>query len=162
MKSKVRSISSLKKILRSFQNKGGKVVFTNGCFDLIHYGHVNYLARARRSGDCLVVGLNTDRSVRKLKGDGRPLVSEKDRAGVLSALEPVDFVVLFDEDTPYRLIEALKPDILVKGADYKINDIVGNDIVRQAGGKVVRVPLVDGRSSTGLIEKILKVYGKKK
>lgn len=161
MKSKVISLAALKKILHSLKKQGKKIVFTNGCFDLVHYGHVSYLEKAKSLGDCLVIGLNTDASVRKLKGPGRPLVHEHDRARVLSALEAVDFIVLFGDETPYRLIAEVQPHILVKGADYKVKDIVGSDIVTSAGGSVVRIPLEKGRSTTSLINKIIRTYGKK-
>jgi len=156
---KIKSISQMKKILPSLKKQGKKIVFTNGCFDILHVGHVRYLTQARKLGDILLVGLNTDRSVRTIKGEKRPIVSENERAEVLSALEVVDYVVLFDEPDPLRLITALKPTILVKGADWSKDKIIGRNVVEQSGGKVVRVPLVPGSSSTGVIEKIIKVYG---
>lgn len=132
----------------------GKVVFTNGVFDILHRGHVAYLAAARAEGAALLVGLNTDASVRRLgKGEGRPLNPEADRAYVLAGLESVDAVVLFDEDTPLALIAALEPDVLAKGADYALHEIVGADVVTARGGRVVRVPLVEGVSTTDLIAK---------
>ena len=132
----------------------GSVVFTNGVFDILHRGHVAYLAAARAEGAALIVGLNTDASVRRLgKGEGRPLNPERDRAYVLAGLESVDAVVLFDEDTPLALITALEPDVLAKGADYQLHDIVGADVVTARGGRVVRVPLVEGVSTTDLIAK---------
>ncbi len=129
----------------------GPVVFTNGVFDLLHRGHVAYLAAARAEGAALVVGVNTDASVRRLKGAGRPLVAERDRAYVLAGLAAVDAVVLFDEDTPRELIAALEPDVLAKGADYALDAIVGADLVTARGGRVVRVPLEEGVSTTDLI-----------
>ncbi len=129
----------------------GPVVFTNGVFDLLHRGHVAYLAAARAEGAALVVGVNTDASVRRLKGPDRPLVPEGDRAFVLAGLASVDAVVLFDEDTPRELIAALEPDVLAKGADYALADIVGADLVAARGGRVVRVPLQPGTSTTDLI-----------
>jgi D-beta-D-heptose 7-phosphate kinase/D-beta-D-heptose 1-phosphate adenosyltransferase len=146
-------------IRQQARREGRRVVFTNGCFDLIHRGHVEYLRQARGMGDLLVVGLNTDRSVRELKGPQRPLNSQDDRARVLAALEMVDYICLFDEDTPARLIQAVVPDVLVKGGDYGPDEIVGRDTVEAAGGKVVTVPLTNGYSTQGLIEKILKRYG---
>ena len=135
----------------------GTLVFTNGVFDVLHKGHVAYLAKAAALGDTLIVGLNTDASVRRLgKGDGRPLNREQDRAFVLAGLESVDAVVLFDDDTPLALIAALQPDVLAKGADYALDQIVGADIVTARGGRVERVPLVEGYSTTGLIEKVTK------
>ncbi len=132
----------------------GPVVFTNGVFDILHRGHVAYLAAARAEGAALVVGVNTDASVRRLgKGEGRPLNPERDRAYVLAGLESVDAVVLFDEDTPLALVTALQPDVLAKGADYALHEIVGADVVTARGGRVVRVPLVDGVSTTDLIAK---------
>ncbi len=157
--SKLKTISQMKAILRRLRGREKRVVFTNGCFDILHVGHIRYLRKARKLGDVLVIGLNTDRSVREIKGERRPVVSEKERAEVLSALEFVDYVVLFDEPHPLHLIAALKPHILVKGADWPKNKIIGRDVVEKVGGRVVRIPLVPGASSTGVIEKILKVYG---
>ena len=132
----------------------GPVVFTNGVFDVLHRGHVALLVAARAEGDALVVGLNSDASVHRIKGPERPLNRERDRAYVLGALSCVDAVVLFDEDTPARLIAALQPDVLVKGADYAPGEIVGADVVTARGGRVVRVPLEPGFSTTGLIAKV--------
>ncbi|HKK21794.1 MAG TPA: D-glycero-beta-D-manno-heptose 1-phosphate adenylyltransferase [candidate division Zixibacteria bacterium] len=140
--------------VRRLQRKGKKVVFTNGVFDILHRGHVEYLARAKREGDVLVVGLNSDASVRRIKGKSRPLQSEQDRAIILLALESVDYVVLFGEDRPDKLIEAVRPDVLVKGADYKLNEIAGAEFVRSYGGRVKRISLTKGRSSTQLIKKL--------
>ena len=130
------------------------VVFTNGCFDLLHRGHTEYLSAARALGDLLVVGLNTDASVGRLKGRGRPVTTEQDRALVLASLECVDAVTLFTEDTPLELVRALVPDVLVKGGDYAADDIVGADVVRAAGGRVVVLPFVGGRSTSDLIRRI--------
>lgn len=130
-----------------------RVVFTNGCFDILHRGHVEYLLAARRLGDRLVVGLNGDDSVRRLKGEGRPVNRFEDRAVVLAALESVDAVVRFDEDTPLRLIEAILPDVLVKGGDYRAEEIVGAKEVIEAGGEVLVAPLVPGQSTSGIIER---------
>jgi rfaE bifunctional protein nucleotidyltransferase chain/domain len=134
--------------------KGYKVVFTNGCFDILHRGHIEYLAQAAEFGDILVVGMNTDESVRRLKGEGRPLQDQVSRSTVLSAIEFVSNVVLFDEDTPYELIKLIQPDVLVKGADYKAEDIVGYDIVKAKGGEVVTVPIVEGHSTSNVIAKM--------
>jgi D-glycero-beta-D-manno-heptose 1-phosphate adenylyltransferase len=132
-----------------------RVVFTNGVFDLLHPGHLHYLQEARKLGDALVVGVNSDRSVRALaKGGDRPINSEADRAEVLAALACVDLVVIFDEDTPHAIVSALRPDILVKGADWGADEIVGRDIVEARGGRVVRIPVVEGYSTTKLIERI--------
>lgn len=133
---------------------GRQFVFTNGCFDVIHPGHVALLQAARRRGDYLLVGLNSDESVRRLKGGGRPLQDQQSRATVLAALEPVDGVVVFEEDTPLELIRALVPDVLVKGGDYAKDQVVGRDVVEAAGGEVVIVPLLPGHSSSNLVEKL--------
>lgn len=138
------------------KSQGKTVVFTNGCFDIIHAGHVEYLARAKSLGDALIVGLNTDSSVRKLKGAGRPVTGQADRARVLSALTCVDAVVLFNEETPLNLIKEVKPDILVKGGDYTRDTVVGADVVESNGGRVQIIPLVEGKSTTGIISEIKK------
>ncbi len=135
------------------------MVFTNGCFDLLHRGHVSLLERARALGDLLVVGLNSDASVRRLKGRGRPLVPEEDRAYVLASLRAVDAVTIFDEDTPLALIRALLPDVLVKGADYRPEEVVGAEVVRDAGGIVHLLSLEEGRSTSGLLERIRQKDG---
>ena len=129
-----------------------KIVFTNGCFDIIHLGHIQYLAQARELGDLLVVGLNTDLSVKRLKGESRPVNPEFARAMVLAALQFVDFVILFDEDTPLNLIHTILPDFLVKGGDYSIDQIVGADFVIEKGGKVITLPFVEGFSSSNIIQ----------
>ncbi|QHT68154.1 D-glycero-beta-D-manno-heptose 1-phosphate adenylyltransferase [Rhodocytophaga rosea] len=134
------------------------IVFTNGCFDIIHIGHVDYLEKARALGDKLILGLNSDSSVRNIKGEKRPVVSEYARARVMAALSFVDAVVLFDEDTPLRLIQTIKPDILVKGDDYMLENIVGADFVIENGGSVKTVPLVKGFSTSAIIQKIKNVY----
>lgn len=137
-----------------------RVVFTNGCFDLLHPGHVRYLAEARALGDALVVGVNTDASVRRLaKGADRPLVPQADRALVLAALESVDAVCLFDEDTPAELVRLLEPDVLVKGGDYRLEEVAGRDTVEAGGGRVVLIPFVDGYSTTALVGRIRALAG---
>lgn len=151
---KIVSREYLSKLVRELKQNGKKVVFTNGCFDILHSGHVKYLSEARKLGDALVLGLNTDASVRALKGEGRPINNETDRASVLAALGFVDFITLFGEETPKELIDELIPDILVKGADYKPKEIVGYDTVTSNGGKVITIELVEGRSTTKTIEKI--------
>jgi rfaE bifunctional protein nucleotidyltransferase chain/domain len=133
---------------------GRRIVFTNGVFDLLHAGHVRYLQQARSLGDVLIVGLNSDRSVRVNKGPGRPITPENERAEILEALAPVDAVVVFDEETPYDLIKAVQPDVLVKGADWAEDAVIGRDIVEHRGGRVVRVPLEPGRSTSAIIQKI--------
>jgi D-beta-D-heptose 7-phosphate kinase/D-beta-D-heptose 1-phosphate adenosyltransferase len=135
-----------------------KIVFTNGCFDIIHAGHVRYLKKAKTLGDILIVGLNSDSSVRSIKGPKRPLVPQKERAEVLGALEAVDYVVIFKEPTPIRLIEAIKPDILVKGADWTEKEIVGAAVVKGYGGRLARIRLVPGRSTTNIIKRILALH----
>ncbi|MDH4267457.1 MAG: D-glycero-beta-D-manno-heptose 1-phosphate adenylyltransferase [Deltaproteobacteria bacterium] len=157
---KTKTITQMRKFLPGLKAQGKKVVFTNGCFDILHVGHVRYLKKAKSLGDILIIGLNTDRSVRIIKGENRPIVPEKERAEVLSALEFVDYIVFFNEPDPLHLIEALKPDILAKGADWSKDRIIGREIVENLGGRVVLVPMVAGASSTGLIEKIKKVYGR--
>jgi rfaE bifunctional protein nucleotidyltransferase chain/domain len=136
---------------------GGRVVFTNGVFDLLHPGHVRYLRRARALGDALVVGINTDRSVRAIKGETRPVTPEGERAEILAALVCVDVVVLFDEETPYELIRRIQPDLLVKGADWSEASMIGRDIVEARGGRVIRIPFETGYSTTSIIEKIDKI-----
>jgi len=148
------SVSEAVALARSIQAKGGKVVFTNGVFDLLHPGHVRYLYEARRLGDVLIVGLNSDRSVRAIKAPGRPLNAEDERAEVLLGLTSVDAVVIFDEDTPYQLIDVIQPDVLVKGSDWGPAEIVGRDVVEARGGRVVRVDLAPGFSTTDLIHRV--------
>jgi rfaE bifunctional protein nucleotidyltransferase chain/domain len=146
----------LKNKLESIR-QGKKVVFTNGCFDILHVGHVKYLQEARSQGDILVVGLNSDESVKRLKGETRPIQNEEDRGTVLSALECVDFVTVFAEDTPKKLIELVRPDVLVKGGDWKIDQIVGSDFVISYGGEVKSLQFVQGKSTTNIVSKILKL-----
>ncbi len=141
----------------AWREAGKKVVFTNGCFDILHLGHVRYLSYARSLGDLLVVGVNSDASVRRNKGPLRPIVGQEDRAALLLALRCVDYVVFFDEDTPLRLITELLPDVLVKGRDWAGN-VVGSDVVEAHGGRVELADLVAGHSTTGIIERVLKVY----
>lgn len=151
---KILSRNELVQIRRQIKAEGKRVVFTNGCFDILHRGHVDYLTRAKSQGDILIVGLNTDSSVQRLKGPSRPIVEEADRAVVIAALAVVDYVCLFDEDTPYELISALVPDILVKGADWSVNDIVGKDVVEAAGGAVHTIEFLPNRSTSKIIQKI--------
>lgn len=136
--------------------KTKQMVFTNGCFDLLHVGHIRYLKEAKKQGEILIVGVNTDASVKRLKGPQRPIQCEQDRAEILAALECVDFVTLFDEDTPLSLIKELKPQVLVKGGDWKPEQIIGSDVVLAAGGKVLSLNFVDGRSTTNIIKQIDK------
>lgn len=149
MNKKITDIEKLKEILNK-KNNGKKIVFTNGCFDILHRGHVEYLQKAKELGDLLVLGLNSDSSVKRLKGESRPINNEKDRAIILSALECVDYIIIFDEDTPFELIKNLKPDILVKGGDYKIENVVGREYAKET----VLIDFVDGYSTTKIIKNI--------
>ena len=151
---KILDKEGLEKWLEDCRKNGKKIVFSNGCFDILHRGHVEYLSKAAAFGDVMVIGLNTDASVRRLKGPSRPVNDEKARAFVLAGLECVTAVVLFDEDTPYNLIKTVQPDVLVKGSDYKPENIVGYDVVTAKGGKVVTVDLVEGFSTTRIINKM--------
>ncbi len=145
--------------LAGHRARGERIVFTNGCFDLIHPGHVLYLEAARALGDVLVVGLNSDASVRRLKGPSRPVCTQRERALVLAGLRSVDYVVIFEEDTPLELIREVEPDILVKGGDWAPEEIVGREVVEARGGKVVTVPFVPGASTTGIVERIRRGRG---
>ena len=157
---KIVTWEELKKAVERHRNEGKTIVFTNGCFDILHVGHVQYLQEARKMGDLLILGLNSDASVRAIKGEKRPLVPQAERAEVVAALTTVDYVTLFDETTPLRLIEFLRPDCLVKGGDWKEASVVGGDLVRSRGGRVVIIPLTEGASTTNIVEKILRAYGK--
>ena len=152
----VLKLEELKKIVSLAKGTGKTVVFTNGCFDLIHGGHIEFLQKAREKGDLLVVGLNSDRSVKSIKGEGRPIKSEKERANIISALRYVDYITIFDESTPADLIREVRPDILVKGDDYAIDEVVGREIVEGYGAKVELIPIVQGLSTTNIVEKILE------
>ncbi|MBF0622674.1 MAG: D-glycero-beta-D-manno-heptose-7-phosphate kinase [Magnetococcales bacterium] len=143
-------------LVDGWRNQGDRIVFTNGCFDLLHAGHVSYLEAARMHGHRLVVGLNSDSSVKRLKGESRPIIQQQDRARVLSAIASVDAVVIFDQDTPLELIQRLRPDVLAKGADYSENEVVGGDVVKSWGGSIELIPLITGRSSSTIVEKINK------
>jgi D-beta-D-heptose 7-phosphate kinase/D-beta-D-heptose 1-phosphate adenosyltransferase len=158
---KIKSLIEIIAERARLRESGKKLVFTNGCFDILHVGHVRYLNQARALGDALVVAINSDRSVREIKGNGRPIVNESERAEVLAALACVDFVVLFDDPTPQNIIDAIVPDILVKGADWSLSEIVGRDTVEQAGGVVLNIPLVEGSSTTNIIQKVLEQFGTK-
>lgn len=158
LKEKVKSLKELIPVISGLKSAGKKIVFTNGCFDLLHYGHVKYLQDAKQKGDILVVAINRDASIKRIKGIKRPVVNEKDRAYIIAALESVDYVVLFKEDTPLNLIKSLKPDILVKGADWDIGNIVGADFVKSYGARVSAINLAKGRSTTRIIKKIAKLY----
>jgi D-beta-D-heptose 7-phosphate kinase/D-beta-D-heptose 1-phosphate adenosyltransferase len=155
---KQRRLDQLVPELQRHRNQGKRIVFTNGCFDLIHLGHVKYFQFAKAQGDLLVVGVNTDQSIRTLKGPKRPIIGELDRIEVLGELESIDYLIRFDDPTPLKLIEAIKPDVLVKGADYAKEQVVGWEIVEAHGGRIALAPLVDGRSTSGVIQRILDAY----
>lgn len=155
---KIKNRDVLVNIIKQEKNNGAKVVFTNGCFDLLHAGHVKYLQKARSLGDILVLGLNSDSSIRRLKGEKRPLIDEEERANILAALDCISYLVLFDEDTPLELIKAIKPHILAKGGDYTAENVAGKDIVEAYGGRVELVNFIDGKSTTNIIEQVLKRY----
>lgn len=158
MNRKVLTSPQLSRKLKSLHKKGKKIVFTNGCFDILHAGHIRLLARSKKLGDLLVVGINTDRSVKKLKGPTRPVFNEKERALMLAALEPVDFVTFFGEPTPQKLIDRLQPDVIVKGGDYSPKTVVGAQTIKKNGGKVVIFPLVKGKGTSQIIKKILRSH----
>jgi len=156
LKDKIKSTSTLARTIAALKKKGKKIVFTNGCFDILHLGHVKYLEAAKQKGDVLVVGINSDSSVRKIKGNTRPVITQKERLSIVAALESVDYVLLFNQTTPLNLIKKLKPDILIKGADWQKNKIVGSELVLARGGKVLTIKLIKGRSTTNIIKKIAK------
>ncbi|MDP8265061.1 MAG: D-glycero-beta-D-manno-heptose 1-phosphate adenylyltransferase [Candidatus Aceula lacicola] len=153
---KIVSLTVLKKKIVALRKKGLKIIFTNGCFDLLHVGHVNYLEKIKGDRDVLIVAVNSDASVKKIKTKGRPIQSQESRAGVVAGLEAVDFVTIFSEETPYETIKALKPDVLVKGADWKSKGIVGEDIVKVNGGRVKLVKYLKGFSTTNIVKAVLK------
>jgi len=156
---KIRSLDEVVRIRQQLRVEGKKLVFTNGCFDILHVGHIRYLSQARALGDALAVAVNSDRSVREIKGPERPVVCEEERAEVLAALSCVDLVFIFDESTPQRVIDAIVPDILVKGADWPLADIVGRETVENAGGVVMNISLVEGSSTSVIISRILERFG---
>lgn len=159
LKDKVKDLRSLRRILITLRKSGKKIVFTNGCFDLIHLGHVKYLESAKQKGDILVVAINSDSSMRKIKGSKRPIVRQEDRLKIVAGLESVDFVTLFHETTPLNVIKALLPDILVKGSDWKNKPIIGKDFLDSYNGKTITINFLFGRSTTNLINKIVKKFG---
>ncbi|CAN5460755.1 D-glycero-beta-D-manno-heptose 1-phosphate adenylyltransferase [soil metagenome] len=159
VKNKIYLLENLLQEVEQWKQQNFTIVFTNGCFDILHLGHVDYLEKARNLGDKLIIGLNSDNSIKRIKGAGRPIISEDSRAKVLASLMFVDAVILFNEDTPYELIKAIKPDILIKGNDYGIENIVGGDFVISNGGKVCTIDLVPGYSTTRIVNKI-KEYDK--
>lgn len=150
--------ASMKFLREKFKEEKKKVVFTNGVFDIIHSGHIDYLVKAKALGDILIVGLNSDTSVKRIKGEKRPLINQTDRAFVLSNLKPVDYVVLFDEDTPLEIIKAVVPDVLVKGADWSLDKIVGSDVVLNHGGEVKNISFVNDQSTSRIVDLILSRY----
>ena len=151
---KVKRLEEVKKIVAGLKRKKKKVVFTNGCFDILHYGHIKYLEKCKALGDFLIIGLNSDSSVKKIKGKNRPIRGEKERAALLSALEFVDYITLFNQETPESLIKAIEPDVLAKGGDWRIKDIVCGDYVKRRGGRVVMIPFVKGYSTTRFIKRV--------
>jgi D-beta-D-heptose 7-phosphate kinase/D-beta-D-heptose 1-phosphate adenosyltransferase len=155
---KIKNLDVLAKLVEAERSRGRKIVFTNGCFDLLHVGHVKYLQKARSFGDLLILGLNSDASIRRLKGEKRPLINEDERAHILAALDCIDYVLIFEEDTPLQIITALRPDVLVKGGDYTLDGVVGREVVESYGGRVELVSFVDGKSTTNIIEKVLQSY----
>ena len=161
MKQKIKSKKELLRIIKDLKAKGKRIVFTNGCFDLLHIGHVRYLEKARALGDVLVVGVNSDSSVRKLKGPKRPILPEEERAGILSGLGCVDYITIFREIDPLKLITSLRPDLLVKGGDWTKEQTVGKEVVERLGGEVVIIPFIKGASTSNLIETILRKYEKR-
>lgn len=156
----LKSLEEIKSIRSTLNTDNKKVVFTNGCFDIIHAGHIDYLNKAKALGDVLIVGLNTDDSVKKIKGDKRPIINQDERAKIISNLKPVDYVVFFDEDTPAKLIDELVPDILIKGADWKMDEIVGGETVLANGGEVKTIEFVNDQSTSKIIELITSRYSK--
>ena len=154
IKNKIISLEDAKIKVNRWKNSGEKIVFTNGCFDIIHRGHIEVLARTADLGDKLIVGLNSDSSIEKIKGENRPIINEQSRAILLSALNFVDAIIIFPEENPLNLISNLMPDILAKGGDYEISTIVGHEIIKENGGEVILIPFVDGFSSSNIINKI--------
>lgn len=155
---RIKTVEELLKIIKDLKSENKKIVFTNGVFDILHAGHVDYLNKAKQSGDILIVGLNSDNSVKRIKGKKRPVVNQNERAFIISNLKAVDYVTFFEEDTPEELITALVPDILVKGADWPIDKIVGKDIVLAHGGEVKTIKFVNDQSTTNIIQMILDKY----
>ena len=160
MKNKVKNHDELREIMEDLRSAGKKVVFTNGCFDILHTGHVRYLNIAKGYGDVLVVAINSDDSIRVIKGEKRPIVPQSERAEVLAALSMVDYVTIFEEDDPHHVIAELMPDVLVKGGDWAVDEIIGRDIVEADGGHVYSIPYIEGSSTTNIIETVLERYGR--
>ncbi len=161
MREKIKEREELRHIVESLKSDGKKIVFTNGCFDILHVGHVRYLEMAKSLGDVLIVGINSDRSVRAIKGPFRPILPEQERAEIIAGLGCTDYVTIFDEETPYELISTITPHILVKGGDWTKETTVGKEVVEREGGEVIILPLVEGASTTNIINTILKRYEKR-
>ena len=158
LKTKLKPLEIIKSEIQALQQQGKKIVFTNGCFDILHAGHVNIFEQARNLGDALVVAVNSDISIKKIKGEKRPVVPESQRMQVLAALEAIDYVIIFEEEDPLMIIEELQPDILVKGGDWPIETIVGREIVEKKGGEILSIPLMEGISTTNIIEEVKKRF----
>ena len=159
MSSKLLGLKTLKARLNALPRQNFRIVFTNGCFDILHAGHIRYLATAKNAGDILIVGLNTDQSIRSIKGNKRPIIPQDQRAQVLAGMASVDYIIYFDEPDPYQLIKAIVPDILVKGADWAKTDIVGADVVKKNGGEILQIPFEYDVSTSRIIERIVALYG---
>jgi len=158
LKSKIKTLPDTKNEVKKLQQQGKKIVFTNGCFDILHAGHVDIFQQARELGDALVVAINSDSSIKKIKGEKRPVVPQEQRMQVVAALESVDFVVVFSEEDPLKVIKEIQPDILVKGGDWEVETIIGREIVEKKGGKVCSIPLMEGISTTNIIEVVKKRF----
>ena len=158
LKTKLKALEIIKNEILALQQQGKKIVFTNGCFDILHAGHVDIFQQARNLGDALVVAVNSDISIKKIKGEKRPVVPQAQRMQILAALEAIDYVVIFEEENPLKIIKELQPDILVKGGDWPVETIVGREIVEKKGGKVISVPLMKGISTTNIIEEVKKRF----
>lgn len=155
---KIKELNELKKIIEDLKKHSKKIVFTNGCFDLIHFGHIYYLKEAKKLGDCLIVAVNSDESVRNIKGNGKPIIPQDERAEVLSGFRMIDYITIFQEEDPVNVILELLPDVLVKGGDWKIDKVLGKDIVEAHGGRVVTISPVENKSTSSLILTVLKKY----
>jgi rfaE bifunctional protein nucleotidyltransferase chain/domain len=160
-RSKIKDQPAMQEAAEKAQGEGKKVVFTNGCFDILHLGHIRYLSEAKKCGDYLIVGVNSDRSVKAIKGEDRPVIPEQARAELLAALCFVDGVVIFDEEDPLALIQCLQPQVLIKGEDWMENEIVGADLVKKKGGEVKRIPLIPDSSTSDIVQKIVDIYSRK-
>jgi len=158
LKTKLKPLEIIKNEIKALQQQGKKIVFTNGCFDILHAGHVDIFQQARNLGGALVVAVNSDISIKKIKGEKRPVVPQGQRMQVLAALEAIDYVVIFDEENPFKIIKEIQPDILVKGGDWPVETIVGRELVEKKGGKVLSIPLMEGISTTNIIEEVKKRF----